>query len=503
MEQGVRQGSYVGFLGVAVRRHLVLVIVLTLVVLAGAAAYAYSRPARYTSTVTLLPRPATGNPLAPDTAAASGAQLTVAMLTEAGLVDTPAVAARASKSLGVSVPRRSDKITAAVPPNTQIIKITYVSGTAQHAEEGAQAFAVAFLAYRKGVTVAAQQELLTSLDGQVAATTDDLRKATKAAAVLGGNSFASQQVLLYSNRLADLRDSISSAEALSTDPGVVVSAASKPKAPVGVSPLVITVGGGILGLVLALVLVARLEWRRDVVDSTTDYDVCGVPLLAKLSSGSRQRSLITDADPDAVSQEVYRRMRAGFIAIAGPPKVIAVSCVSGEESSGDVAVNLAISLALAGFRVTVVAADPYDRTPEVILGASPSPGLAEVVAGTATLAEAVQQCHQVDFLAGGRAADAVRELLAGPALAAVVDELRNTADYVIVASARTASSDADAVALACDGVIIIVNDGFTTHAQTTEALDRYQRLEVSAIGAVSIPGRPHRGGAGSRRGTDA
>lgn len=503
MEHSARRSSYVGFLGVAVRRHLILVIVLTLLVLAGAAAYAFSRPMRFTATATLLPRPATGNPLAPDTAVASGAQLTVAMLTEAGLVDTPGVAKMASRSLGVTVPRSGDKITAAVPPNTQIIQITYESATAQHAQQGAQAFAVAFLRYRKDVTLASQKETLTLLESQIAATTDALRTATNTAAVTGANSFAAQQVLLYSGRLAALRDSISAAEALSTDPGEVVTAATLPGSPVGLSPVVLTVAGGVLGLVLALLVAARLEWRRDVVDSTTDVDVCGLPLLAKLApQPPGRRSLLMQQDPDSLRQESYRRMRAGFIAVAGPPQAIAVSCVTSEESSGVVAVNLGISLVLAGFHVTVVAADPDDRTPEFLLDATSSPGLSDVIAGAATLPECVQSAHEIDFLAAGRAPEVVREQYAGPGLAAVIRDLQGTADYVIVASAETASSDADAVALACDGVLIIVNEGLTTNSQTSAALDRYQRLGVTAIGAVSIQGRP-RGDRPQSRGTDA
>ena len=363
LEPVARQDTYLRLLASAVRRHLVLVIAVTLLAVAAAGAYAHHKPPKYTATSTVLPRPAIGNPLSPSIIAASGTQLTVAMETEAGLVDTPAVAALASKSLGRTVPGPRDTVVATVPPNTQIIKITYVGGTAKEAQEGAQAFADAFLQYRSDVASTSKQETLAGLRKQQVATAAAFQRATQeAAASQDPHSLAAQQVHLYTDRLASLSDSVSTTQSLSTDPGVVVTAAELPKGPDGINPKILVVAGGLLGLAIALLIAVRLEWRADVVDTATEFDVGGVPLLAVVpdeAAAAVPEQPVSGPAPDGPVQEAYRRMRAGLIAVAEPAKVVAISCVSPDERSGQVVSHLGVALAQSGFRVTVVGADPF------------------------------------------------------------------------------------------------------------------------------------------------
>lgn len=486
MEQAARRESYLGYLSRAVRRHLILVLVITLLGLSGAAAYAYTRATQYTATATLLPRPLLGNPLGPDTAAASGTQLTVAMQTEAGLVDTPGVAARAMKSLGITVPRLPDRVSAAVPPNTQIITITYRSGTARQAQQGAQAFAEAFLAYREGVSLAAQRQTLSSLIKQRTLAQAALRTASQALPLNADpRSFAAQRVLLYSNQLATLENKISSTQALGTSPGIVVDSASLPNSADGLHPWVLLVVGFLLGLALGLVVATAIERRRGRVDTTAQSGVSGLLVLARLPLISvNESALISDHDSDQPLPEAYRRLRAGLIAVAGASKVFSISCVSPDTPSGPVAVNLGICLSQAGFRVTVVAA--ADRRCEDLLEAAASPGLAEVLVGESNLKDAVQAVHGLTFLSVGREDARARELYAGPSLRATMTRLRSEADIVLVAAPATSTADADSVALACDGVVVGVTEGVTSLDEVAEALDRYADLEVTTVGAVSL-----------------
>ncbi len=502
MEPVARHDSYLHLLRAAVRRHLVLVTTVTLVALAASFAFAQTLPAKYTATATVLPRPVTGNPLAPGTSATNGTQLTVAMETEAGLVDTPRVAALATKSLGRPVPATGDTVVATVPPNTQIIRIAYTSKTAVGAQQGAQAMAEAFLSYREEVAVAAQHETLTSLQREAESSAAALQQATRAAAKnTDPRSFAAQQVILYGDRLATLNDNLSATRALSTNPGVVVTSAALPMSPKGMNPLLVVVGGGLLGLVVAVLIAVRLEWRRDVVDASNEYDVGGVPLLTKLPvSATRGPRLVTDDDPDDLLPEAYRKLRSGVIAVAEPPTVLAVSCVSATEPAGHVVANLGVTLAQAGFRVSVVVADPFDRSAEALLGGRLEPGLSDVLRGGSDLDHCVQALHGVSLVAGGAEPEKARDLYAGPRLGATMAALKSRSDYVVVAAAGTSSSDAEAVALACDAVLVVVNDGLTTHADTISALDRFRRLDVAMVGAVSIP---HHGREGHRRGRSA
>ncbi len=90
----------------ALRRHFVIVLALTALGGAIGAAAAALQPVSYTSTASVLIRPAAGNSLSPQTPTGNGTQLTVAMTTEVSLVTTPAVAALASKEYGSTLPAR-------------------------------------------------------------------------------------------------------------------------------------------------------------------------------------------------------------------------------------------------------------------------------------------------------------------------------------------------------------------------------------------------------------
>lgn len=487
MEHAIRRESNRGYLSRSVRRHILLVLVVALLGLAGAAGYVHTKAVHYTATATLLPRPLLGNPLGPDISASSGTQLTVAMQTEAGLVDTPGVAARATTSLGITVPRPHDTVSATVPPNTQIITIAYRSATARQAQQGAQAFAEAFLSYREGVSLAAQRQTLSSLGKQRTLAQAELRTASLELPLNADpRSFAAQRVLLYSNQLATLQNKISSTQALSTSPGIVVASASLPKSADGLRPSVLMVVGALLGLFLGLLLAVVIERRRGVVGAAMESDVSGLPILARLPSIAADASgLVNDHEPVDALPEAYRRMRAGLIAVSGTSKVFSISCVSPETPSGPVAVNLGICLSQAGFRATVVAC--ADRSCETLLGAAASPGLAEVLIGEVDLKDSVQAVHGITFLSVGREAATARELYAGPSLKATMTMLRSEADFILLASASTSTADADSVALACDGVVIGVTEGVTSHVEVAEALDRYVDLQVTIVGVVSLP----------------
>ncbi|MGI8576925.1 MAG: Wzz/FepE/Etk N-terminal domain-containing protein [Nocardioidaceae bacterium] len=479
----------------AVRRHIVWIIVITVVAGLAAIGYAHSAKHPYTATAMLLPNPAIGNPLAPDTSASNGTQLTVAMQTEAGLVDTPAVSALASKSLGKPVPGPRDQVSATVPGNTQLIQVTYTSPTAAGARDGAQAFAKAFLQYRRYRAVTAQAATLSSLQQQARVTAASLQAASRDT-VLNPNptSIAAQQVQLFTARLSTLNDAISTAQAAGTAPGLVVTAATLPRSPSGLSPLIIVVVGVVLGLIIGLVVALWLESRSDLVHSAGEVDVGDTPFLAKLPQAvHRKPLLIADRDPDDEVFEGYRRLRAGLIATTDPPQVLSISGVSADQSSAQVAANLGLALSQAGLRVTVVAADPRDRGVEELLSRPAAPGLADVITGRDGLDDCVQRVHGISLVGGGSHPEKARELYAGPRLKATISTLKQQADYVIVSAASTSSADGDAVAAACDGVLIVVSDGHTTHAEAQSALDRFSRLGVVAVGAVSVP-RIRRGG---------
>jgi Mrp family chromosome partitioning ATPase len=174
--------------------------------------------------------------------------------------------------------------------------------------------------------------------------------------------------------------------------------------------------------------------------------------------------------------------------------VVAVSAISGRLPSAVVTANLGVALQSAGFRTTVVAADLETPVLEELLDVPVSPGLAEIFLAGEDVTNGMLSPSGLRVIPRGENAEAARELYAGSRFEFLVAGLRDEADYVLVSSPPASTSDGDAVAAAADGVVLLIADQHTTHAEVSTVLHRYGRLGVKVLGVVAVP-RPSRGGA--------
>jgi Mrp family chromosome partitioning ATPase/capsular polysaccharide biosynthesis protein len=483
------EGTRPHLVAAAVRRYALLIATVVVLATVGTAILAFQLPASYTATASVLPQPALGNPLSPSTSATNAAQFAVAMETEANLVDTPAVATLASQTLGKTSPGPSDTVAASVAPNTQIVQISYTSPTAASAKAGAQAFATAFLAYRKGVATDARDQTLSSLESQERKTSAALQTATSTAAKAPkGRSFATQQVELYANRLAALDETIGETRATSVDPGTVVTAALLPAAASGLTPTPLIAAGCLAGLVIGLLLAVWLEWRDDLVYASSVLDIGGTMLLADVPAQADGPQLLqVHSDNSDSVHEAYRRLCLALTVKAPAPQVISVSPVSPDQSASLVATNLSLALFEAGHRVTLVAADLADRGVEELLGARIENGLAELLNHKVKLSGGFQIMKGIGVISGGHASGSSRDLFSGPRLGQLLTMLRQGCDYVVIASPAISSADAETLARSSDGVLLVIGDSHTTRSGVAAAAARLNQLNVRTVGAVSIP----------------
>lgn len=475
----------------ALRRNVLLLLVMLVIGAAAGVAYTGSQAASYTARSAILIKPLPGNPLSQDTATSNGAQLTVAMATESGLVDIPAVTTQLSKQLGRTVPGPGEQLNVKVPTGAQIIQIEFTSTTADRAREGAQGFADTYLKYRSERAATTQKTEIDSLKKQIDAAQADLKTASsEAVKSTDTRSYASQQVQLYADRLASLNDDLSGAQAVASDPGSVITEPSTPTNRDGLNPwliiLVTTLLGGLMGAVLAV----TRERRRDLVRAEDGPEMAGIPVFARLRRHPRRRH--GSEAKEEQEFEAYRRLRAGVVANAQAPGSVAVTCVSADESAATVASQLALALRKSDFQVALVAADPGDDAIERELGIPAGPGLSDVLGDDAPIGAVLTQARGLTILRGGLKPVSSRELYAGPRLRTVIEELTTGHDYVIVSSASASSADGDAAATACDNTLMIVTEGRTTHGQVSNALGRFDRLGASVIGAAVAPAAPRR-----------
>ncbi len=450
----------------AIRRYFPVVIVCT--VLGGLAGYGFSMVSgrSYTATSSVIVRPAPGNPLSPQVGSSSGNQLTVSMATEVSLVTTPVVAAKASALAHKTLPGPNDSVSATVPPSTQIVLVTYTAPTAQAAQDGANAYAQAFLDFRADNAKSSTDAQLKALNSQLAAANTSLKTAAaQAASNTDPRSYAAQELQLYAERIASLNNSISTATSASLDPGAIVRKGVLPTSTNGLPAILLVVAGALLGAIIGGLGAVTRQLGDKRIRSADEPAIDGLPILAATTTPMH---LLGAADHDdtatAALSETFRQLRTAVTTSAGRGTVVALTSLQPSKPSGVLAYNLGTSLTHAGYHACVVDLDTSQPPlhSQVSAAAAAEAGLQDPMAGSAP----------DDF--------------AGPSFRARIDELRATHDFTILAVAPSGTADGDAGASLADATVLIASENKSTRPQVQSARARVLRLGAPALGLLCV-----------------
>ena len=194
------------------------------------------------------------------------------------------------------------------------------------------------------------------------------------------------------------------------------------------------------------------------------------PLLDKLPA-------MMDRGP-SVEQFRSLRSRLNEARDIRPIKSVLVSCGMPQEGKSFVASNLAASLARhKGNKVLLIDGDMRRYTIHEMLGTSPSPGLADYLAGKATIEEILQRSDEpaeqglnrsplagLAFIPGGNGGDRAADLSGSPRFAELLRTLAPIFDWIIIDSSPVLPvSDAVNLARSCDGVLLVARGGITKY----------------------------------------
>ena len=251
-------------------------------------------------------------------------------------------------------------------------------------------------------------------------------------------------------------------------------AATSPTSPKPVTNLVL---GFLAGLALA-VAVALGRQALDTRVNTTDLaaDLVGAPVLGVVSfdNDARKTPLIVQVSPNSVRAEAFRTMRTNlqFIDVDHElTSLVITSSIAGEGKS-TTCCNLAISLAQAGARVIIVEADL--RRPRIAeyMGLEGAIGLTSVLLGNISLADALQPWGdgQLQVLASGPLPPNPSELLGSAQMDRLLRELEDLADIVLIdAPPLLPVTDAAVLGTMTSGLLMIVAATHTRQEQVKRA----------------------------------
>lgn len=244
--------------------------------------------------------------------------------------------------------------------------------------------------------------------------------------------------------------------------------------------------------VAGLIVAAGVALVRHTTDRRVGHRLpalSGAPLLGRLPVHPRRaRDGSRLGSPEVT--DGARRLRTAVTARGGNRAVLAVaSAVRGE---GRTTTALALAAAFAGTeRVAVVEADLRNPGIAGLLGLPPDRGLAEVLAGRATLGDAMLRWDTagVDVLVAGGPGAGLGTDLQGPAMAGVLALLRERYDVVLVdGPAVRESSEAVELARLADGVLLVCRTDSTDADELTAAVDELGAVHVTPMGSVDTGG---------------
>ena len=310
--------------------------------------------ATYMSTTRVLVNPAIGNPYSPTPASVRQDELT-SLETEAQMVRSDEVLATVvGDDSTMTIEGVASRIQVVVPPNTQILEISYIDSEPGTAANVVDAIAAAYLANRHARFQDVQDERIARVEKQTARAVADLRAATAAAQIgtPAQRAFNAELASALRNELVSLRSQRSALENSESPAGAIVSPASEPKNAAALTALLLPIGGACVGLVLGCVAAFFIERSRGVIRNSGDSEAAGLPVITSaparhlLAKGQESRAEAVDT--------TVRRLRAAILELNPRPKIITVGPADSVTSSADVAEAVAHSFARAGHPVVLL-----------------------------------------------------------------------------------------------------------------------------------------------------
>jgi capsular exopolysaccharide synthesis family protein len=207
------------------------------------------------------------------------------------------------------------------------------------------------------------------------------------------------------------------------------------------------------------------------------------------SQGRGVPVLLSSSMPQSVAADAYRTLRAGvlFAASRTGAKVILVTSAFEGEGKTTTAANLAVALAQAGKRVTLLSADLRKPRLHEFFGGSSPIGLATVLSGQTTIDRALvpSSIDELQILFSGGARDNAAELIGSEAMGRVLDDLRDRSDFVIVDAAPILLvADTASLLPHSDGVLLVVDPAVSTRAAADDVREQLDQLQARRIGIV-------------------
>ncbi len=409
----------------------------------------------------------------------TGAAKDISTITESRVVTSTSVADLAAKSLNYtgSVSALLGHVAVNSPLDSQILIITFTSENAAKAADGANAFANAYLTYRKSVGDDLLKARLTVLNSQIAALTKQLK-------ALGTSGSSASRTALQS-QIDSLNNQVNGYQTTVVDPGQVVGVAHAPSSPSSPKALLYVAGGLLFGLVIGITVAIIRDRRDDKIHGPSDLEhSIGAPVLATVPSsavtGGTQQQPLASLPMSAVNPaeaDAYRTIATKLgTPVTGKGARSFLVLRGGSVKEELAPVNLAATFARQGLTTALVGTESALRHIRQLLG--PEPDAAPLPSGLA----------DVPGVAGLRLFSLGDEVRLDATLrhgGELIDGILDDVDIVLLDGVNLdLSSSSLTLGRLTHAAVVVGIDGKTTHAELARSVRELAQVGTSPLGGI-------------------
>jgi capsular exopolysaccharide synthesis family protein len=478
------------YFGVLRRRAWIIVLV-TILVTGVALARSLSSTKIYEATATVLVQ----DPNAQASVDQNSGNQFVDISTEVALVQSGRIAAAATKAMGPDAAKVTGLSVGQVGETT-LMSITAQSSSPRVAQLAANTYAKQYVKVRKDQKVAASQERIDALNEHATEVQGQLNSLDANDPNTLARRTQLQSDLLQTNQTISQQQLNQSL--ITQNGATVVDLAGLPSSPIKPDPKRDAILGFALGLVLGFGLAFLYEFLDDKIK--TQEDVAryghGLTVLAEIPTISKEkmgRRLVALDDPSSGAAEAYRSLRTSLrlLSLRKPIQTLLVTSSMAGEGKTTTSANLGVTLARSGLRVIIVDLDLRRASLAPLFGGDNDVGLMTVLVGETTLADAMYEVPiaagvpPLRFLPAGPIPPNPSEIMGTARMAEVINNLRASADFVIIDSPPIVPvTDAVVLSSRVDAVMMVIQAGKTRRRHLSKSSDLLDQADAPMIGAV-------------------
>jgi len=298
---------------------------------------------------------------------------------------------------------------------------------------------------------------------------------------------------IYINLLNNL-ESIRLARLQNTPNVVQIEAAIAPANPVRPKPALNTGLAAAIGLLLMGGVAFLIEYIDDTIRTPEDVErILKMPVIGYIGDMEMEASAVIDMHvlnhPRSPVSEAFRSLRTNleFTNIDQTLTKILITSSGPSEGKTTIATNLAAIIAQGGKRVLLIDADMRRPRIHSVFGVSNRVGLSSLFRGNMTVGaaiRAVEGMENVFILTSGSLPPNPTELLASAKMDYILQEASKLVDVIIMDSPPSIVADYQVLATKTDGVLVVVQPGYTHAGAAYAMMEQLGRVNARALGVV-------------------